>query len=130
MDVDDLLTGGATVEEVHTKKQITSEILNDGKFTLHKWHSNAKELESNKDPRESADELSHAKQQLGMTSSETKMLGMPWDKQNDTIKVVFSRDPAKCTKKRSPVKISSNLQSFRVGFAHHSLQKADLPRHL
>ena len=99
MDVDDLLTGGATVEEVHTKKQIASEIFNDGKFTLHKWHSNAKELESNKDPSESADELSYAKQQLGTTSSETKMLGVPWDKQSDTIKVVFSRDPAKCTKR-------------------------------
>ena len=99
MDVDDLLTGGATVEEVHTKKQIASEIFNDGKFTLHKWHSNAKELESNKDPSESADELSYAKQQLGTTSSETKMLGVPWDKQSDTIEVVFSCNGAKCTKR-------------------------------
>ena len=99
MYVDNLLTGGATVEEVHTKKQIASAIFNDGKFTLHKWHSNAKELESNKDPTESVDQLSYAKQQLGTTLSETKMLGMPWDKQSNTIKVVFSREPAKCTKR-------------------------------
>ena len=30
----------------------------------------------------------------------------------------------------SPVKISSNLRSFRIGFAHHSLRKPDLPRYL
>ena len=98
--VDDLLIGGATVEEVQIKKQTAIEIFNEATFTLHKWHSNAEELESNKDlPQDHHDELSYAKQQLGTTVSETKMLGVPWEKKNDTLKVVFPRDGTLFTKR-------------------------------
>lgn len=97
--VDDLLTGGATVEEVQIKKQVATEIFNDATFTLHKWHSNAEELESDKDHPQSKDELSYAKQQLGTTASETKMLGVPWDKKNDTLKIAFPRDGTLYTKR-------------------------------
>lgn len=55
--VDDLLIGRATVEEVQIKKQTAIEIFNKAIFTLHKWHSNAEELESNKDyPQDHHDE--------------------------------------------------------------------------
>ena len=35
MYVDDLLSGGGTVQEVQTRKEIAQEILNDASFELH-----------------------------------------------------------------------------------------------
>ena len=48
--VDDLMTGGATVQEVETMKSTVIEVFEDASFTLHKWHSNAKGLETSSDP--------------------------------------------------------------------------------
>ena len=94
------MTGGATVEKVQIKKETATEIFNDASFTMNKWHSNAKELGSNKDSPQIHDELSYAKQQFGTNpTSETKMLGVPWDKQNDTPKVAFPRDATQHTKR-------------------------------
>ena len=99
--VDDLLTGGATVEEVQAKKQTIIAICEDATFKLHKWHSNAEELEMNSDPPGGHHELSYAKQQLGTSSSETKLLGLPWNKKRDTLAVAFPRDAARRTRPRS-----------------------------
>lgn len=44
--VDDLMTGGETVELTAVKKVITTEVFKDATFTIHKWHSNASELET------------------------------------------------------------------------------------
>ena len=38
--VDDILSGGATVQEAQTKKSKAKEIFQDARFNLHKWHSN------------------------------------------------------------------------------------------
>ena len=85
--VDDLLIGGAMVEEAQIKKQTATEIFNDATFKLHKWHSNAEELEINRNKHLGGhDKLSYAKQQLGTTSSETKMLGL-----HGTRKATLSR---------------------------------------
>jgi hypothetical protein len=43
--VDDLLSGGVTVEEAQEVKQQAVEIFEDATFTLHIWHSNEAELE-------------------------------------------------------------------------------------
>ena len=53
----------------------------DATFKLHKWNSNVEELE----PKS---ENTYAKQQLGAKGNESKILGIPWDKQNDTLRVV------------------------------------------
>ena len=37
--------GGTTVEETQTRKEKVAEIFNDAAFIIHKWHSNAPELE-------------------------------------------------------------------------------------
>ena len=47
--VDDLLSGGVTVEEAQEVKQQAVEIFEDATFTLHKWHSNEAELEDHPD---------------------------------------------------------------------------------
>lgn len=43
--VDDLLTGGATVEEAQELKEKAIEIFKDATFTLHKWQSKEPRLE-------------------------------------------------------------------------------------
>ena len=97
--VDDLLSGGATVQEAQTKKSKAKEIFQDAKFNLHKWHSNESELELDNDAKDGNDELSYAKQQLGTTSSETKLLGLPWDKENDTLRIEFPQVETEPTKR-------------------------------
>ena len=78
--VDDLMTGGETVEITAEKKVITTEVFKDASFTIHKWHSNAPKLEAiNGSPCE--EELTYAKRQLGGAKpSEGKLLGLPWDR--------------------------------------------------
>ena len=43
--VDDVLSGGSTVEQVQTLKSSAIAIFDRADFTLHKWHSNEKSLE-------------------------------------------------------------------------------------
>ena len=76
--VDDLMTGGETVETVTTKRSGAIEIFKDGTFKLHKWHSNVAALES-VDASKTCDEedISHAKHQLGFSKPDTKLLGLP-----------------------------------------------------
>lgn len=42
---------------------------------------------------------SYAKEQLGVKPGETKMLGLPWDKTEDTIAVTFLEPPPEVTKR-------------------------------
>ena len=43
--VDDILTGGSTVEQVQTLKSSAIVIFDRADFALHKWYSNEKSLE-------------------------------------------------------------------------------------
>jgi hypothetical protein len=88
--VDDLLTGGCVVEEVKHLKETAIEIFDRAEFKLHKWHSNIEELETS-DPDSSGTDTdqSYAKQQLGVKSEETKLLGLPRNKTKDKIGVAF-----------------------------------------
>lgn len=97
--VDDLLSGGQTVQQARERKRSATEIFNDAKFVLHKWNSNAPELEDTHDPGNGDSELSYAKQQLGAQASESKVLGLPWNKQLDTLTVIFPQDETPSTKR-------------------------------
>ena len=44
--VDDLISGGTTVLKAREMKYAATEIFADAAFELHKWHSNAAELET------------------------------------------------------------------------------------
>ena len=97
--VDDLMTGGETVEITAEKKVITTEVFKDASFTIHKWHSNAPKLEAiNGSPCE--EELTYAKQQLGGAKpSEGKLLGLPWDRDQDMISVILQITQTETTKR-------------------------------
>ena len=98
MYVDDLLTGGRTVQKVQTRREIAREILHDATFELHKWNSNIPQLEDDASPEDHR-EQSYAKQQLMVKSSETKLLGLKWDKRKDTLAATFPDDEVQKTKR-------------------------------
>ena len=81
--VDDLLSGGPTIEKAKKLKLEATEIFSDAKFELHKWHSNRKELETACEDYE----LSFAKERLEDTPAkgECKLLDVGWDKVEDTL---------------------------------------------
>jgi len=75
--VDNLMKTGGQVEEMKKFKEETTPILEDAKFTVHKWESNIKELEDQNMPNPS------------------KILGQVWDKEDDTLEIKippFSKD--------------------------------------
>ena len=95
--VDDLISGGSTVQEAKGLKCDAVEIFDEAKFKLHKWHSNVPELETD----HHSGEPSFAKQQFGepSTSGESKILGLKWDKVDDTLHVSLPTQPATLTKR-------------------------------
>ncbi|XP_068723318.1 uncharacterized protein [Montipora capricornis] len=86
--IDDLLSGGQDVQQARTRKEIATEIMSDASFELHKWHSNEPQLED-RPPSTPYEEQSYAKQQLQAQSSGSKLLGVKWNKEDDTIAVQF-----------------------------------------
>ena len=101
MYVDDLLSGGSTVEQATRRKEICREILQDARFELHKWSSNVPQLEVDEvhQVSELSDELSYAKTQLMVKPKESKVLGLKWDKQSDTLKISFPSEEVSATKR-------------------------------
>ena len=72
------------------------EIFNDATMTLHKWHSNERELE---DTLIDSEEKTFAKQQLGTTSEgDARILGLAWSKDEDEVKVVVTKSEVVSTK--------------------------------
>ena len=65
--VDDIISGGNTVEEAKQRKSEATHILGDATFSLHKWASNASELDGSGSSKQNGDEQTAAKQQLGDT---------------------------------------------------------------
>ena len=104
--VDDLLSGGTTVEEAKELKQQAIEIFGDATFTLHKWHSNERDLEEHAVPNNK--EETYAKQQLGgPKGAESSMLGLAWNKERDEIRVSFPETKADVTKRGVLRKLAS-----------------------
>ena len=86
--VDDLITGDTNVENVKHLKETAADIFQKADFELHKWHLNVLELESEVKPSDESDQ-SFAKQHLGDGNDETKLLGLQWNKAEDTVTVTF-----------------------------------------
>lgn len=87
--VGDLLTGGQTTSHAQQRKEKAVQIFSDATFQLHKWHSNVKQLEEDTNLIVASEEQSFAKQQLNVKPTESKMLGLKWDKEQDTLAVVI-----------------------------------------
>ena len=90
-----------TIEEAKTRKDIAREVLEDATFELHKWGSNVPQLEAEdgKPALELSVEQSYAKTQLQVKPKESKVLGLKWDKQSDTLKVSFLSENVPTTKR-------------------------------
>ena len=71
--VDNLMKTGEGLEEMKRFKSEATQILEEARFPVHKWESNLRELESG-----------------GMTNP-SKILGLSWDKQNDTLELTMRR---------------------------------------
>ena len=82
------------------------EIFDVASVKLHKWHSNLTEL--GQDVTQKADveisEQSYAKQQLGVGRDEAKLLGLSWNKAEDTIGIAFPENQSENVIKRSLLK--------------------------
>jgi hypothetical protein len=105
--VDDLLSGKPTVAEAKNLKEGAIKIFQDTNFTLHKWHSNDPELESEQSSVET--ENTFAKQQLGApTDPESSLLGLSWNKETDEFSVVVPEMKPNVTKRE----LLSNLASI------------------
>ena len=85
MYVDDLISGKTAVKGTQQLKQEATDIFQDACSTLHKWHSNAAELE---EPIANVMvEQSFAKQQLGTPGGgDSRILGLAWNKRDDEIR--------------------------------------------
>ncbi|XP_067029387.1 uncharacterized protein [Acropora muricata] len=59
--------------------------------------------QDSRDGKEKSDDLSFAKQQLGSQQNESKVLGLPWDKEMDTLTVNFPKSET-ATSKREVLK--------------------------
>ena len=94
--VDDLISGSTTVCKTRELKDKTKEIFQDACFNLHKWHSNVPELESEQSPKEEG-EPTYAKQQLGVLQG--SMLGLPWNKEQDSLSITVPPEKATLTKR-------------------------------
>ena len=91
--VDNLITGGETTNDVcHLKNTAVAILFGEAGSELHKWHSNEQTLESEASSLQEDEKRSCAKEQLGIKPSETKMLGLPWDKLKDMMAVTFPVD--------------------------------------
>ena len=105
--VDDVISGNQTVEQAQRTKQVATEIMSDATFELHKWNSNEPQLEDNDNRTSDSDEQSFAKQQLNVKPTESKMLGVKWDRHQDTLAVMIPTEQAKPTKRGILGKLAS-----------------------
>ena len=98
--VDDLISGSITMHKAREVKDKATVIFQDACFTLHKWHSNAPELEAAQSSTEDTEEATYAKQQLGAPrGTMSSMLGLPWNKERDTLSVEVPSEQATLTKR-------------------------------
>ena len=98
MYVDDLISGGETTKQALEIKMTATTIFGEATFKLHKRHSNNRELEV-ETATSDEESQSYAKQQLGTRKGESKLLGVPWDKEKDEIQVSFPISTAEPTKR-------------------------------
>ena len=97
--VDDLISGAGNVPKAQGLKENATEIFADAGFDLHKWHSDAPELEGRCIESENDNEITYAKEQLGSSADECKLLGLAWNKREDTLSVTFPEEKCKPTKR-------------------------------
>ena len=91
--VDNLMTGGESIETVTMKREKAIEVFKDGSFKLHKCHSNVTSLEENVQKPVDTEVLPFGQAQPCTNKRETKLLGLTWDKTKDTLSVETTQKP-------------------------------------
>ena len=129
--MDDLISGGKTVAETENLKKSCVTIFGTARFELHKWHSNDPALETETN-QVKATEPSYVEDQLRVEPGDTTLLGVPWDKENDTIKVNFPDRSNEVTKRGVLGKIAKIYDPLTVGdcITDHVAREIDLQRSL
>ena len=85
------------------KKRKATQVFRDGTFKLQKWHSNVSQLEEKSVHH---NEETYAKRQLGTTSYKAKLLGRPWNKSEDKIGVVNTKEEVATTKRTALLQLA------------------------
>eukprot|EP00795_Rhopilema_esculentum_P001425 gene1425-15846_t len=132
-------------EELEELKGRTVKIFNAAGFELHKWHSNDRSLESFQEEIDQckASSQTYAKQQVGTTSDETKLLGLAWDKREDTLAISFPEMPESYKKDRKIIyrdiceeglswdeEITDQLQKRWQRFIKSLPERIEIPRNV
>ena len=91
------------MQQVEKRKEAATVIMEDATFKLHKWSSNVRTLENNNNS-ETIEDQTAAKQQLGVTPQECKILGLPRSKVDDTLSVQFPREEIKTPTKQETLR--------------------------
>ena len=81
--VDDIQGGGDSIKSLQRFKVEATRIMVESGFTLHKWHSNVRALES--------DEVHEELKEMSVkVNYNTKVLGISWKKSTDTLELDFT----------------------------------------
>ena len=84
--VDDVISGGDSEKQLVKFKCESIEIFKKLNFSVHNWHSTIPALEDDVQP---TGMQTYAKETLGTAPTETKMLGLLWNKAKYTLAVSF-----------------------------------------
>ena len=140
--VDDVISGTDTVDQARNLKEVSVTVFGEEGFELHKWHSNVPEMEAEAALRDEGQ--TYAKEQLGVKPDEAKLLGLPWNKKEDTLAVTFTRDSAETSKREmfknlasmfdplgvaSPIQLVGNM-IYREACEQHLSWDAEIPEKL
>ncbi|XP_043064525.1 uncharacterized protein LOC122320482 [Drosophila ficusphila] len=103
--VDDLITGGSSIEEVEEILHQTKDLLSKGHFMLRKWCSNIPVVLENVPEEEKESFL-----KFHDGSDITKTLGLAWDPASDVL--LFSYLPTQATTKPNKRSVLSTISRF------------------
>ena len=109
--VDDVQAVRVSLEQLVKFKEEATDIMKEGGFQLHKWHSNAPIEVDTTSSKITDEDPTYVKVIVGAQPIETKILGIPWDTKRDEFKISFAR----CIEKENGVITKRKMLSIING---------------